>query len=163
MENTGFNYGEQALAGATGVELVIALYDGAIRFLYRASQCVLEDDVHGRRIAVKKALDILMYLQARLRPDVGGKTANALGDFYAAMFTMTLEASHHASAEELQEVILCLRNVRDAWTVVARDPEAGKVLPRNLRTSAEAFVPAATTRTLQQEFASETPARSWAA
>lgn len=162
MENTGFNYGEQTLAGATGVELVIVLYDGAIRFLYRASQCVLEDDVHGRRIAVKKALDILMYLQARLRPDVGGKTAHTLGDFYATMFTMTLEASHHASVEELQEVILCLRNVRDAWTVVARDPEAGKVLPRNLRTRDEAFV-AAQAHTLQQEFAAEAPVRTWAA
>src|SRR5579875_3385404 len=140
QETLAQNYREQALAGATGIELVIALYDGAIRFLYRAVQCAIEDDVRGRRIAVKKALDILMYLQARLRPDVGGKTAQALGDFYAAMFTMTLEASHHGSAEELQEVILCIRNVRDAWTVVARDPEAGKVLPRDLRTRQEAFV-----------------------
>ena len=93
----------------------MALYDGAIRFLHRAAQCCAENDEHGRRDAVKRVVDILMYLQARLRPDVGGKTAQSLGDFYAAMFTMTLEASHHASAEELQEVILCLRNVRDAW------------------------------------------------
>jgi flagellar protein FliS len=111
---------------------------------------------------VKKALDILMYLQARLRPDVGGKTAVALGDFYAAMFTMTLEASHQSSAEELQEVILCLRNVRDAWTIVARDPEASRVLPRDLRTKAEAFIPAAA-RTLKQEFAGEEISRGWAA
>lgn len=155
-------YRDQALAGATGIELVIALYDGAIRFLYRASQCVEEDDVRGRRIAVKKALDILMYLQARLRPDVGGKTASSLGDFYATMFTMTLEASHHASSEDLLEVILCLRNVRDAWTIVARDPEAGKVLPRDLRTKQEAFVPAAA-RTVRDEFANEQTSRAWAA
>ena len=73
------SYQQQALAGATGVELVVALYDGAIRFLYRAMQCVEEDDVHGRRVAVKKAIDILMYLQARLRPDVGGAVAASLG------------------------------------------------------------------------------------
>ena len=156
-------YREQSLAGATGVELVIALYDGAIRFLYRAVQSVLEGDVYGRRLAVKKAIDILMYLQARLRPDVGGKSAEALGDFYAAMFQMALEASHHESAEELQEVILCLRNVRDAWTVVARDPEAMKVLPRDLRTQQEAFVAPVQTRTLREEFASETKSRNWAA
>jgi flagellar protein FliS len=162
MEQSGFNYGEHALAGATGVELVIALYDGAIRFLYRAVQATIEDDTPGRRAAVKKALDILMYLQARLRPDVGGKTAETLGDFYATMFTMTLEASHHGSAEELQEVILCLRNVRDAWTIVARDPAANKVLPRELRTRAEAFVPA-TARTLREEFGQEKAPRAWAA
>ncbi|WP_263366089.1 flagellar export chaperone FliS [Edaphobacter bradus] len=135
------NYQQQALVGATGVELVVALYDGAIRFLYRAMQCVEDDDVRGRRVAVKKALDILMYLQARLRPDVGGSAAESLSDFYAEMFTMTLEASHAASVEQFHEVVACIRNVRDAWVVVARDPEAGRVLPRELRTREERFVP----------------------
>jgi len=57
------------------------------------------------------------------------------------MFTMMLEASHIASAEQFQEVIACVRNVRDAWMVVARDPEAGRVLPRELRTREERYVP----------------------
>jgi flagellar protein FliS len=135
-------YQELALAGATGVELVIALYDGAVRFLYRAIECVENGDVRGRRIAVKRALDILMYLEARLRPDLGGSTATALAEFYSAMFTMTLEASHAASVEQLHEVIGCIRNVRDAWVVVGRDPEAGRVLPRELRNREETFVPA---------------------
>jgi flagellar secretion chaperone FliS len=134
------NYQQQALIGATGVELIIALYDGMIRFLYRAMQCVEEGDTHGRRIAVKKVVDILMYLQARLRPDVGGSVAASLADFYATMFTMTLEASHLESAEQFQEVIGLVRNVREAWVVVARDPEAGRVLPRELRTREEKFV-----------------------
>ena len=137
------SYQQQALAGATGVELIVALYDGAIRFLYRAMQCVEEDDTHGRRIAVKKVIDILMYLQARLRPDVGGTVAASLADFYATMFTMTLEASHIESVEQFQEVIGLVRNVREAWVVVSHDPEAGKVLPRELRTREERFVPQA--------------------
>jgi flagellar protein FliS len=134
------SYQDQSLSGATGVELVVALYDGSIRFLYRAMQCVEEDDVRGRRIAVKKVLDILTYLQARLRPDLGGAVAASLADFYATMFTMTLEASHLESKEQFGEVIGFVRNVREAWVVVARDPEAGKVLPRELRTREERFV-----------------------
>ena len=135
------SYQQQALAGATGVQLVVALYDGLIRFLYRAMQCVEERDVHGRRVAVKKALDVLMYLQARLRPDIGGSVAASLADFYSTMFTMTLEASHLESREQFEEVIALVRNVREAWVVVARDPEAGRVLPRELRTREEKFVP----------------------
>ena len=107
-------YGQQALVGATGVEMIVGLYDGALRSLYRAIDCVREDDTIGRRVAVKKVVDILMYLQARLRPDVGGKSAATLADFYAAMFTLTLEASHLASIEGFEEVIACVRNVRDA-------------------------------------------------
>ena len=155
------NYQEQALTGATGVELVIALYDGAIRFLHRAIQCVEEDDVRGRRLAVNRALDILMYLQARLRPDVGGKPAQALGDFYAGMFQMTLEASYHASVEGFKDTILCIRNVRDAWTVVARDPEANRVLPRELRTREERFIPGASAAAMQAPEASQSV--SWSA
>ena len=123
------------------MQMILALYDGALRSLYRAIQSVEEDDVHGRRSAVKKVIDILMYLQARLRPDVGGSVAASLSDFYTAMFTLTLEASHYASKEQFQEVIACIRNVRDAWVIVAKDPEAGRVLPRELRTREERLLP----------------------
>jgi flagellar protein FliS len=132
-------YQQQALRSANGVELIIALYDGAIRFLYRAIQCVEENDEIGRRAAVKRAVDIIMYLQARLRTDIGGKPAAALAEFYTAMFTMTLEASHVASPRQFEEVISCLRNVRDAWVVVNRDPEAQKLLPRELRSQSERY------------------------
>jgi flagellar protein FliS len=132
-------YQQHALQSANSVELIIALYDGAIRFLYRAMQCVEERDEISRRAAVKRAVDIIMYLQARLRTDIGGKPAAALADFYAAMFTMTLEASHVASRPQFAEVIACLRNVRDAWMVVARDPEAQKLVPRDLRSQAERY------------------------
>lgn len=134
------SYQQQSMVGATGVELILALYDAAIRSLYRAKQAVEEDDSFGRRLAVKKVVDILLYLQARLRPDVGGAAAVSLADFYAAMFTLTLEASHIASAEGFTEVIGCVRNVRDAWAIVALDPAAGRILPRELRTREEKFV-----------------------
>lgn len=133
------NYQQQTLMGATGVELVLALYDGLIRFLYRAIQCTEDKDITGRRIAVSRALDILMYLQARLRPDIGGSTAQSLSDFYAAMFTLALEASHYESVEQFQEVIASVRNVRDAWSVAAKNPDANRVLPRELRTKEELF------------------------
>lgn len=132
-------YQQQALRSANGVELIIALYDGAIRFLYRAIQAVEEHDEIDRRAAVKRALDVLMYLQARLRTDIAGGPAAALADFYTAMFTMTLEASHADSRDGFEEVIACLRNVRDAWAIVAQDPEAQMISPRELRTQSESM------------------------
>jgi flagellar protein FliS len=153
------SYQEKSLAGATGVELIIALYDAAIRFLYRAMQCVEENDVHGRRIAVKKTIDILMYLQARLRPDLGPDPAKALSDFYAAMFTMILEASHAASRVGLEESIACIRNVREAWVIAARDPAVGKVLPRELRTREERYRPASR----PEPYDGEAPVSRWSA
>lgn len=130
-------YQEQTLAGATGMELVLALYNGLVRFLNQAMVCIEEGDTRGRRLSVKRALDILMYLQAKLRVDLGGETAESLNDFYSAAFTMILEASHDNSRDKMEEVIRCVRSVREAWVVAARDPEAGRVLPRELRTQEE--------------------------
>jgi len=157
-------YQQQALRSANGVELIIALYDGAIRFLYRAMQCVEEDDEIGRRVAVNRVIDIIMYLQARLRTDIGGKPAAALADFYTAMFTMTLEASHIASQKQFAEVIACLRNVRDAWLVVAQDPEAQKLLPRDLRSQAERYATSASSPVAAPEFQqADTVSTHWSA
>jgi flagellar secretion chaperone FliS len=157
-------YQQEALRSANGIQLILALYDGAIRFLYRAIEAVEENDELGRRVAVKRAVDIIMYLQARLRTDIGGRPAATLAEFYTAMFTMTLEASHHASVEQFVEVMACLRNVREAWVIVAQDPEARMLLPRELRTQAERYTTAAPQAAVARAQASEAPPASrWSA
>ena len=117
------SYQEHALESASAVELVVALYDGIIRFLYAATAAVERGDEAGRRIAVKRAMDIIIHLQARLRMDVGGRPAQALSEFYATIFSQILQASQSASPAKFEHAIQCVRNVRDAWREVARDPE----------------------------------------
>jgi flagellar protein FliS len=79
-------------------------------------------DASGRRVAVKRALDIIIHLQARLRMDVGGRPAQVLSEFYASVFAQILQASQSASKPKFDHAIACVRNVRDAWRQVARDP-----------------------------------------
>jgi len=117
------SYQEHALEGASAVDLVVALYDGILRFLYAASAAVERGDAAGRRNAVKRALDIIIHLQARLRMDVGGRPAQVLSEFYASIFSEILQASQSASRQKFEHAIACVRNVRDAWRQVARDPE----------------------------------------
>jgi flagellar protein FliS len=116
------SYQEHALESASAVELVVALYDGIIRFLHAASAAVDRGDEAGRRAASKRALDIIIHLQARLRMDVGGRPAQVLGEFYATVFAQILQASQSASRQKFEHTIECVRNVRDAWREVAKDP-----------------------------------------
>jgi flagellar secretion chaperone FliS len=116
------SYQQHALESASAVDLVVALYDGIIRFLYEASGAVERGDEAGRRAASKRALDIIIHLQARLRMDVGGTPAQALGEFYATIFAQILQASQSASRQKFEHTIDCVRNVRDAWREVAKDP-----------------------------------------
>jgi len=156
-------YQERALDGASPVDLVVALYDGIIRFLYVAIAAVERGDVRARRIAVKRALAIVIHLQARLRMDIGGEPARALSDFYAAMFNMTLEASGANSREQFEEVIKCVRNVRDAWVIASKDPSVGKVLPRELRTREEKFLLPGHHPAKAQVYEAEAVVSSWRA
>jgi flagellar secretion chaperone FliS len=118
-------YREHALEGASAVDLVVALYDGMIRFLYSAIAAVERGDIDGRRRAVKRAMDIIIHLQARLRMDVGGRPAQVLSEFYASTFALILQASQSASKAKFERAIACVREVRDAWREVARGPQAG--------------------------------------
>jgi flagellar protein FliS len=123
-------YQEHALDGASAVDLVVALYDGIIRFLYAAIESVECGDTSGRRAAAKRALDIIIHLQARLRMDVGGKPAEALSEFYASIFAQILQASQSASKAKFEHAIHCVRNVRDAWREVAQDPTVNPAPPQ---------------------------------
>jgi flagellar protein FliS len=118
------SYQEHALEGASAVDLVVALYDGILRFLYAAGEASERGDAGARRVAVKRALDIIIHLQARLRMDIGARPAQVLSEFYASVFAQILQASQSASKAKFDHAIDCVRNVRDAWRQVARDPEA---------------------------------------
>lgn len=118
------SYQDHALESASAVDLVVALYDGMIRFLHAAVAAVERGDADARRVAVKRTLDIIIHLQARLRMDIGGQPAKALSEFYASVFAQILQASQSSSRSKFEHAIDCVRNVRNAWRQVAADPEA---------------------------------------
>jgi flagellar secretion chaperone FliS len=117
------SYQDHVLDGASAVDLVVALYDGMVRFLFAAIDAVEQGDADARRIAVKRVLDIIIHLQARLRMDVGGRPAQALSEFYSSVFAQVLQASQSASKQKFEHAIECVRTVREAWKQVAKDPD----------------------------------------
>lgn len=126
------NYQGYGLEGASAVDLVVALYDGIIRFLYNACDAVERGDTDARRAACKRALDIILHLQSRLRMDVGGTPAQSLSEFYAAIFAQILQASQSESLQKFRHAIECVRNVRDAWRQVAADTSANSGHPQHI-------------------------------
>jgi flagellar secretion chaperone FliS len=119
-------YRSRALEGASGVELTIALYDGIVRFMYDAIGAVERHDVEQRRAAVKRAMDIVVHLQATLDRDLGGEPAKALEEFYVAMFALMLQGSQANSAKKFEQVIKNVREVREAWKQVVADPSVNQ-------------------------------------
>lgn len=152
------NYQQQAIAGMNPVELIVVLYDGMTRFLYRAIRAIETNNVHERRVAIKRTLDILMHLQSRLRMDVGGTSAKSLSEFYAAIFALCIEGSRLASVERLKEAIACVQDVREAWHIVSKDPEVLRFLANE-----QSKQPIRSTAAAPVVVSSETPSSSWSA
>lgn len=152
------NYQQQAIAAMNPVELIVALYDGMVRFLYQAIAAVERQDAADRRIAIGRVLQILMHLQSRLRSDIGGNSARALSEFYASIFALCLEGSRLESADRLKEAIACIRDVRDAWSIASRDPE----VLRQLAEQGDGPVPILIPPTRPQD-AAESARSSWTA
>ena len=117
-------YRAHALEGASGVELTIALYDGIVRFMNKAIDAVEQNDADQRRAAVKRAMDIVMHLQVTMDRRKGGKPAEALSEFYTAIFALMLQGSQANSRQKFEQVIANVRNVREAWKQVLADSAA---------------------------------------
>jgi flagellar secretion chaperone FliS len=130
-------YREATLEGASGVDLIVALYDALVRFLLLAAAACEQGEVEARREAVRRAIDIVIHLQARLRMDIGGAPAEGLGEFYASIFANILRASASASQDRFVATIKSVRNVREAWQELAQDPAVRHVMPRDLQTYEE--------------------------
>ena len=104
------------------IDLIVVLYNGVLRFLREASTAVEWGDVQARRAAVRRALNIIIYLQECLRMNAGDRAARALNEFYTSIFAQILQASESASQKGLQNAIQCVTSVRNAWQEATVDP-----------------------------------------
>ena len=131
------HYHQAAIESANGVQLIVALYDGLQRFLTQAADACEARDEAARREAARRALNIVIHLQASLRMDAGGASAERLSDFYTAVFADVLRASASASRQIFMDTAREVRNVREAWKVAAQDPATLSMLPLDLQTRQE--------------------------
>ncbi len=101
------------------LELVIMLYDGALRFLTDARTAAASKDLAGRSRGVTKTLAIVGELQSTLNVAQGGSVAAELDRLYTYVTGRLLDVSLKQDAGAIDEVYKLLSTVRDGWVQVA--------------------------------------------
>ena len=101
------------------LELVVMLYDGALRFLTQAAEAMDRGDMAGKAVALDRAFAILGELQNTLNVREGGDVALQLDALYGHMHDRLVEANVQRSSAPIHAVIKLLRPLRDAWSQVA--------------------------------------------
>ena len=101
------------------LELVVMLYDGALRFCDQAATAMDAGDMTTKAVAMSRAFAILAELQNTLNLKDGGDVARQLDALYAHMHDRLVDANIQRSSAPLRDVMRLLTPLRDAWSQVA--------------------------------------------
>jgi flagellar protein FliS len=107
---------ETDVAGADPHQLIVLLYDGALKAVAKAEAAVLSGDVQAKGECVSKAIQIIEEgLKASLDERVGGELAAQLASLYEYMARRLLFASVRNDPAGLREVSSLLADLKSAW------------------------------------------------
>lgn len=105
------------------LQLVVMLYDGAIRFLGEARTAIQAKNVRAKAVALDRALAIIGELQSTLQLEEGGDIAASLNSLYNYMNESLLLASANMDPKPVDHVIRLLKTLNSAWTEIAQKAE----------------------------------------
>jgi flagellar protein FliS len=101
------------------MELVVMLYDGALRFIGQAQTASGAGDARVRSRAVSRAIAIVAELQNTLNVDRGGDVALELDRLYNYLNSRLLDVTMKGDTEALGEVQKVLTTLRDGFSQAA--------------------------------------------
>jgi flagellar secretion chaperone FliS len=113
-------YQETSVNTASGEQLVVMLYEGAIKSLRTAVADIEAKNIEGKRQAVDKALGIVQHLQDTLDRERGGHIAADLDRLYTYIISRILDGSAKLEVAPIQEAVKLLTPLLSAWEEVAR-------------------------------------------
>lgn len=116
MNHPGHAYRKVAIKTCDPRELVIMLYDGFLRFAYRAQASLERGDALDATRSLGRAIDILNELTESLDhthvPDLSG----TLESLYVYLGDRLLHVSARQDITALQEVISLMSELRQGWS-----------------------------------------------
>jgi flagellar protein FliS len=116
MQSAVKNYIQTQVSTTTQGDLVIMLFDAALKFLARAKEKIAEKNYAQKGLLISKALDILSELQGSLNVKKGGDLAERLQKLYFFCSSRLLMANLKMDVEKIDEVVGILNGLREAFS-----------------------------------------------
>jgi len=114
--NYGANkYKQTSVTTANRGQLLLMLYESAIKNVKKASECLERKDIAGKGVAIVKAHDIINELNNTLDFEVGGQIAKDLERLYQFMTDRLIKANIENIKEPLQDVQKLLETLLQGW------------------------------------------------
>jgi flagellar protein FliS len=117
-------YTESSVLTASPEQLVVMLYDGAIRFLSQAAVALRAGNRQQFAIRVRRAEAIISELNMTLDMERGGEVADRLRSIYQFSRRHLIEAQLKSDPDRVDHVIELLSGLREAWAQLSENPGA---------------------------------------
>ncbi len=116
---------------ASREDLLILLYEGAIRFLERSIEELDGGRLSDHKMSLRRGIAIIAELQNTLNFEKGGELAIQLFDLYGYMLDRLTQANLRKDSEYIREVIRHLNTLLEGWREAVRQvkSEAIPALP----------------------------------
>ena len=118
INNAAQAYGARKVETATPAELTLMLYEGTIKFCNIAMGAIERKDYEKANINIQKARKIIVELQTTL--DHKYPVAEDFDRIYDYIFHKLVQANIKKDPEILEEALVELRDLRDAWKEIMR-------------------------------------------
>ena len=127
IANKGYGaYANNRITTASPADLVLMLYEGAIKFCNIAIAAIENNEIEKAHINIVKVERIIQEFQITL--DYKYATAKDFNEVYTYLLQRLKTANIKKDKEILEEVLKHLRTMRDTWKEVMRLTKNGTVL-----------------------------------
>ncbi len=117
-------YQQNAILNASPEQLLLMLYNGAVRFINQACSCLDKKDISGTNNAIIRAQDIIIHLRDAL--DLNYEIAKPLSSLYEYMYHRLVEANIKKDKLILLEILKIIEDLRNTWAEAIKISQQNK-------------------------------------
>ena len=118
--NYANEYRKSAVNGASPLQLVVMLYDGALRYMEAGKHAMIQKDLEGQNTNLQKAQRIISELLSCLDGDKGKDVARNLRALYTFTLNQLVEANMKDDPKAIEGCIKIFSDLRESWSALEK-------------------------------------------
>ncbi len=113
-------YRQHSVMGASPVQLVVMLYDGALRFMEEGKRAIIAKDLETQNFKLQRAQKIVFELMSTLNMSEGGEVARNLLGLYTFIVNELVEGNISDDTHRIDNAMKTMSDLRESWAEIER-------------------------------------------
>jgi flagellar secretion chaperone FliS len=118
--NAAQAYRKNATLTASPAQLVVMLYDGALRFMEEGKRGLAAKDYELQNYKLQKAQKIVMELMGSLNFELGGEVSKNLLNLYTFVLDELVEGNMRDDSNRIDNAMRVMSELRESWVEIEK-------------------------------------------